>query len=138
MEINMLSARTKFLIVGDIENLQKQLKQILKDLGFLNVDETKDGQVALQKLVANDFDFIISSWHMLSMDGLSILRSIRAIEKLNGVPVLMVATEIKKKHIVEAVQAGADGFLASPFTATVLFEKLDLIVRNHVSSISEN
>ncbi|WP_256207393.1 response regulator [Nitrosomonas marina] len=134
--IDMLSIHTKFLIVDDIANKQIQIKPILKDMGFLNVDEANGGQIALQKLLSDDFDFIISSWYMSAMDGLTVLRKIRAVEKLNKVPVLMVAAEIKKKDILDAVQAGADGILTRPFTATVLSEKLGLIARNHINQVS--
>ncbi|SER22181.1 two-component system, chemotaxis family, response regulator CheY [Nitrosomonas sp. Nm51] len=127
----MLSNHMKFLVVDNIANMHEQIAHILKDLGFWNVEETDNGEIALQKLQAGEFDFIISNWHVSAVDGLTILRNIRAVEKLSDVPVLMVATEIKKKHIVDAVQAGANGFLARPFTATMLFEKLSLIVRNH-------
>ncbi len=126
----MLNNHIRFLIIDDFPGTRGGIKNLLGDLGFLNVDEVDDGVVAMQKLQAGNFDFVISNWQMSTMDGLAILKNIRAKEELKEVPVLMVTARITKKHIVDAVQAGADGFLARPFTAEVLFEKLNLIIGN--------
>ncbi len=132
----MLSDNMKFLVVDDFSDMREHIKNLLKEIGFLNVDEAEDGPVALQKLRAGNFDFIISNWRMPTMDGLTMLRNIRATAELRNIPILMVVAEIKKKHIVDAVQAGANGFLAKPFTAPILFEKLNLIAKNNKSSAS--
>ncbi len=126
----MLNNHTKFLIVDDTMGVQERITNILRNLGFINVDEAEDGPLALQKLQANHFDFVITNWQMPTMDGLTMLRKIRAEEQLKNIPVLMVAAEVKKKHILDAANAGANGFLARPFTAAVLFEKLNLIKKN--------
>ncbi|PTN12585.1 response regulator [Nitrosomonas aestuarii] len=132
----MLSDNMKFLVIDDFSNMREYVKNLLKEIGCLNVDEAEDGLVALQKLRTGKFDFVISSWRMPSMDGLTMLQNIRAIAELRNIPILMVVAEINKKHIVDAVQAGANGFLAKPFTAPILLEKLNLIAKNNKSSAS--
>jgi len=126
----MLNNHMRFLVVDDFPGTHGGIKNLLVDLGFLNVDEVDDGPVAIQKLQAGNFDFVISNWQMPTMDGLTMLQNIRAREELKQIPVLMVTARVTKEHIVDAVQAGVDGFLARPFTAKVLFEKLNLIAKN--------
>jgi len=120
----------KFLVVDDFSTMRRIVRNLLKDLGFSNVDEAEDGAVALQKLKAAPFDFVISDWNMPNMDGLALLQSIRADESLKKLPVLMVTAEGKKENIVAAAQAGASGYVVKPFTAATLDEKLGKIFQN--------
>ncbi len=114
----------KFLVVDDFSTMRRIVRNLLKELGFANVDEAEDGAIALQKLKDGSFDFVISDWNMPNMDGLTLLQSIRADDALKRLPVLMVTAEAKKENIVAAAQAGANGYVVKPFTAATLDEKL--------------
>ena len=95
----------------------------------LNVDEAEDGVVALNKLKAEKFDFVVSDWNMPNMTGIDLLKSIRADGALKSLPVLMVTAEAKKENIIEAAQSGASGYIVKPFTAATLDEKLNKIFK---------
>jgi two-component system chemotaxis response regulator CheY len=117
----------KFLVVDDFSTMRRIGRNLLKELGFTNVDEAEDGVVALQKLKSGTFDFIVSDWNMPNMTGIELLRAVRADAALKHLPVLMVTAEAKKENIVEAAQAGASGYVVKPFTAATLDEKLNKI-----------
>ncbi len=120
----------KFLVVDDFSTMRRIVRNLLKDLGFVNVDEAEDGVIALQKLKTGGFEFVVSDWNMPNMDGLTLLKSIRADADLKTLPVLMVTAEAKKENIVAAAQAGANGYVVKPFTAATLDEKLNKIFQN--------
>lgn len=120
----------KFLVVDDFSTMRRIVRNLLKELGFANVDEAEDGVIALQKLKAGGFEFVVSDWNMPNMDGLTLLKSIRADADLKSLPVLMVTAEAKKENIVAAAQAGANGYVVKPFTAATLDEKLNKIFQN--------
>ncbi len=117
----------RFLVVDDFSTMRRIVRNLLKELGFANVDEAEDGAIALQKLRNMPFDFVISDWNMPNMDGLALLQAIRADAALKALPVLMVTAEAKKENIIAAAQAGASGYVVKPFTAATLDEKLSKI-----------
>jgi two-component system chemotaxis response regulator CheY len=117
----------KFLVVDDFSTMRRIVRNLLKELGFTNVDEAEDGQVALQKLNSLPFDFVVTDWNMPNMDGLTLLQNIRATPSLKHLPVLMITAEAKKENIIAAAQAGASGYIVKPFTAATLSEKLEKI-----------
>ncbi|OGS75799.1 MAG: histidine kinase [Gallionellales bacterium GWA2_55_18] len=121
---------TKFLVVDDFSTMRRIVRNLLKELGFSNVQEAEDGVEALAKLRANEFDFVVSDWNMPNMTGIELLRAIRADDKLKHLPVLMVTAEAKKENIIEAAKAGASGYVVKPFTAATLDEKLKKIFQN--------
>lgn len=123
----MASPNTKFLIVDDFSTMRRIVRNLLKELGYTNVDEAEDGSMALAKLRSEQFDFVISDWNMPIMDGLTMLQQIRADAALSKLPVLMVTAEAKKENIIAAAQAGANGYVVKPFTAATLDEKLGKI-----------
>lgn len=123
----MVQKSIKILVVDDFPTMRRIIKNLLKDLGFENVDEAEDGVMALEKLRNNSFEFVVSDWNMPNMDGLTMLKQIRADEKLAKMPVLMVTAEAKKENIIAAAQAGASGYVVKPFTAATLEEKLNKI-----------
>jgi len=120
----MAGPNTKFLVVDDFSTMRRIVRNLLKELGYSNVDEAEDGQMALSKLRSEPFDFVISDWNMPVMDGLAMLQAIRADAALAKLPVLMVTAEAKKENIIAAAQAGANGYVVKPFTAATLDEKL--------------
>ncbi|MBM7333791.1 MAG: chemotaxis response regulator CheY [Alcanivorax sp.] len=115
------------LVVDDFPTMRRIVRSLLKELGFTNVDEAEDGQEALTKLKGGGFDFVVSDWNMPNLDGLEMLKQIRADESMKSMPVLMVTAEAKKDNIVAAAQAGANGYIVKPFTAVTLEEKLNKI-----------
>lgn len=117
----------KILVVDDFSTMRRIIKNLLRDLGFNNVVEADDGQTALPKLQAGGIDFLVTDWNMPGMTGIDLLRTVRADPKLVKLPVLMVTAEAKREQIVEAAQAGVNGYIIKPFTAATLKEKLEKI-----------
>ena len=115
------------LVVDDFPTMRRIVRSLLKELGFTNVEEAEDGQEALGKLKGGDFEFVVSDWNMPNLDGLEMLKQIRADEAMKALPVLMVTAEAKKENIVAAAQAGANGYIVKPFTTATLEEKLNKI-----------
>ena len=116
--------KTKFLVVDDFSTMRRIIRNLLKELGYTNVDEAEDGAQALSKLKNDKYDFVVSDWNMPNMDGLTMLKHIRSDEVLSSIPVLMVTAEAKRENIIEAAKAGASGYVVKPFTAATLDEKL--------------
>ena len=123
----MANPNTKFLVVDDFSTMRRIVRNLLKELGYTNVDEAEDGAIGLSKLKGGDFEFVVSDWNMPNMDGLTMLQHIRADPELKSLPVLMVTAEAKKENIIAAAQAGANGYVVKPFTAATLDEKLTKI-----------
>lgn len=123
----MADKNIKFLVVDDMSTMRRIVRSILKELGFDNVEEAEDGNDALAKLRSGKFDFVVSDWNMPNLDGLEMLKAIRADDKLKSLPVMLVTAEAKKENIIEAAKAGASGYVVKPFTAAVLEEKLTKI-----------
>ena len=123
----MADPQLRFLVVDDFSTMRRIVRNLLKELGYANVDEAEDGVMALAKLRSESFDFVVSDWNMPNMDGLTMLQNIRADPALAKLPVLMVTAEAKKENIIAAAQAGASGYVVKPFTAATLDEKLNKI-----------
>jgi two-component system, chemotaxis family, chemotaxis protein CheY len=123
-----VNPNTKFLVVDDYLSMRRMVKSVLNDLGYTNVVEADDGSTALPLLRDGAFDFLITDWNMPGMPGLDLLKAVRADERLAKLPVLMVTAEAKREQIVEAVQAGVNGYIIKPFSAEVLKEKLAKIL----------
>ncbi|MBK8164059.1 MAG: chemotaxis response regulator CheY [Gammaproteobacteria bacterium] len=117
----------KFLIVDDFSTMRRIVKNLLHDLGYTNVTEADDGKTALPMLQAGNFDFLITDWNMPGMPGIELLKAVRADARLARLPVLMLTAEAKREQIIEAAQAGVNGYVIKPFTAATLKEKLDKI-----------
>ena len=117
-------SKIKFLVVDDFSTMRRIVRNLLKELGYTNVEEAEDGAIALQKLKSGGaFDFVVTDWNMPNMDGLTLLQSVRADPALKHLPVLMITAEAKKENIIAAAQAGASGYIVKPFTAATLNEK---------------
>ncbi|EEF79555.1 chemotaxis response regulator CheY [Methylophaga thiooxydans] len=117
----------KILIVDDFSTMRRIIKNLLRDLGFNNTLEADDGITALPILEAGGIDFLITDWNMPGMQGIDLLKTVRADEKLATLPVLMVTAETKREQIIEAAQAGVNGYIVKPFTAATLKEKIEKI-----------
>jgi two-component system chemotaxis response regulator CheY len=123
-----VSKDVKFLVVDDFSTMRRIVKNLLHDLGYPNVTEADDGKTALPMLQAGGFDFLISDWNMPGMSGLDLIKAVRSDAKLAKLPVLMLTAEAKREQIIEAAQAGVNGYVIKPFTAETLKEKLDKIL----------
>jgi two-component system chemotaxis response regulator CheY len=123
-----MSTGLKFLVVDDFSTMRRIVRNLLKELGYNDADEAEDGQIALQKLKANKYDFVVCDINMPNMNGFELLVAMRAEEALKAVPVLVVSAEAKKEDIVKAAQSGANGYIVKPFTKATLEEKLNKII----------
>ncbi len=124
----MTPSTMKFLIVDDFSTMRRIVRNLLKEIGYVNAEEAEDGAVALGKLKSGDFDFVVSDLNMPNMNGFELLHSIRTDAALKALPVLLVTAEAKKEDIITAAQAGASGYIVKPFTKATLEEKLNKII----------
>ena len=122
-----MNKNMKILIVDDFSTMRRIIKNLLRDLGFTNTSEADDGTTALPMLEGGKYDFLVTDWNMPGMQGIDLLKAVRANPDLASLPVLMVTAESKKDQIVEAAQAGVNGYVVKPFTALTLKEKIDKI-----------
>ncbi len=123
-----MSKNLRFLVVDDFSTMRRIVKNLLNDLGYANVAEADDGNSALPMLQAGGIDFLVTDWNMPGMPGLDLLKAVRADPKLAKMPVLMLTAEAKREQIIEAAQAGVNGYVIKPFTAITLKEKIDKIL----------
>ena len=117
----------KILVVDDFSTMRRIVKNLLGDLGFKNIEAADDGNTALPKLQSGNFDFLVTDWNMPGMTGIDLLKAVRADPNLASLPVLMVTAESKREQIIEAAQAGVNGYVVKPFTAGTLEEKINKI-----------
>jgi two-component system chemotaxis response regulator CheY len=122
-----LDKNMKILIVDDFSTMRRIIKNLLRDLGFTNTVEADDGTSAIPVLNSGSIDFLVTDWNMPGMTGIDLLRHVRADERLKHLPVLMVTAEAKREQIIEAAQAGVNGYVVKPFTAQALKEKIEKI-----------
>lgn len=117
----------KILIVDDFSTMRRIIKNLLRDLGFNNTYEADDGTTALPMLKGGGYDFLVTDWNMPGMQGIDLLRAVRADPDMSTMPVLLVTAESKKDQIVMAAEAGVNGYIIKPFTAATLEEKIKKI-----------
>ncbi len=117
----------RVLVVDDFSTMRRIIKNLLRDLGFNNTVEADDGSSALALLQEGHFDFVISDWNMPGMEGIELLEKVRADERLSKLPFLLVTAESKREQIVQAAEAGVNGYIVKPFTAATLQEKIEKI-----------
>ena len=124
----MSATDMKILVVDDFSTMRRIVRNLLKEMGYGNVDEAEDGSNALQKLRSEKFDFIVSDINMPNMNGFEMLREVRGDAALKEIPVLLVTAEAKKEDIINAAQCGASGYIVKPFTKATLEEKFAKII----------
>ncbi|MEQ9123095.1 MAG: response regulator [Alphaproteobacteria bacterium] len=112
------------LIVDDYKTMLRIVRNLLKQIGFDNVDEATDGSQALAKLREKDYELIISDWNMEPMTGLQLLKEVRTDERLKATPFIMITAESKPENVVEAKKAGVNNYIVKPFNAETLRAKL--------------
>ncbi len=107
--------------------MRRIVKNLLVEIGFNNIEEADDGKTALPILENGGIDFLVTDWNMPGMAGIDLLRAVRANPALSSLPVLMVTAEAKREQIMEAAEAGVNGYVVKPFTADTLQEKVDKV-----------
>ncbi|HHN64583.1 MAG TPA: chemotaxis protein CheY [Nitrospirae bacterium] len=123
----MFNPDMRILVVDDFSTMRKIVKNVLKQLGYSNIEEAENGAEALKKLRAKKFDFVVSDWNMPNMDGLEMLKTIRSDSELKDLPVLMVTAEAEKDKVIAAIKAGVNNYIVKPFTAETLKQKMEQI-----------
>ena len=116
------------LVVDDYNTMLRILKNLLKQLGFNNVEDAMDGAQALSKLNSAKFDFIISDWNMGPMTGIELLREVRASDNLKHIPFIMVTAESKTEIVIAAKEAGVSNYIVKPFNAETLKGKMASVI----------
>jgi two-component system chemotaxis response regulator CheY len=119
MDLNM-----KVLIVDDFATMRRILRNILKQIGFTDINEADDGSTALKELKKEKYDLILCDWNMPEMPGIDLINAIRADDELKGIPFVMITAEAQKDNIIGAVKAGVNSYIVKPFTAETIGEKL--------------
>ena len=125
----MIDQSMRILVVDDFSTMRRIVRNLLKEIGYVNSDEAEDGERALQKLRSEKFDLVLSDWNMPNMTGIDLLKAIRADDAIKDIPVLMITAEERKENIIDAAEAGASGYIVKPFTANTLDEKLKKIMK---------
>jgi two-component system chemotaxis response regulator CheY len=114
----------RILVVDDFATMRRIIKGVLKQLGFINIVEAEDGNVALEELKKGEFGLIVSDWNMPNMTGLDLLKAVRGDESLKKIPFIMVTAEGQKENVIEAVKAGVNNYIVKPFTPETFGTKL--------------
>ena len=122
-----LDKSMKILVVDDFSTMRRIIRNLLRDLGFDNIQEADDGNTALPMLKRGGFDLLITDWNMPGMTGMELLQQVRADAELASLPILMVTAEAKREQIIAAAQAGVNGYIVKPFNAATLKEKIEKI-----------
>jgi len=116
------------LVVDDYKTMVRIIKNLLKQLGFTNLDDAADGTEALDKLRKQSFGLVISDWNMEPMTGFELLREVRADEKLKATPFIMVTAESKTENVIAAKKAGVNNYIVKPFNAGTLKSKMSTVI----------
>lgn len=124
MSVNL---KMKVLVVDDFSTMRRIVKNLLRQIGFADIEEAEDGVQAYSKLKTGDYGFVVSDWNMPNLDGLGLLKKVREDEELKELPMLMVTAEAEKEKVVTAIQAGVNNYIVKPFTGEVLKDKIDKI-----------
>lgn len=132
-----LNYTQKVLVVDDFSTMRRIVKNLLRQIGFTDIEEAEDGAQAFSKLKTGGFGFVISDWNMPNLDGIGLLKMIRDDDELKEMPILMVTVESEKDKVITAIQAGINNYIVKPFTGEVLKEKIDSIFDNTNIEIKE-
>ena len=118
------------LVVDDYQTMVRIIRNLLKQLGFENVDDASDGSAAISKMRDKKYGLVISDWNMEPMTGLDLLKEVRADSRLKNLPFIMVTAESKTENVVAAKEAGVNNYIVKPFNAATLKTKLSSVLGN--------
>ncbi len=124
----MSDLNMKILVVDDFSTMRRIVKNLLRQIGYANIEEAEDGAQAYSKLKNDGYGFVVSDWNMPNMDGLELIKRVRSDPELKDIPILMVTAEAEKEKVIAAIQAGVNNYIVKPFTGEVLKEKIDKIL----------
>ena len=116
------------LIVDDYKTMLRIIRNLLKQIGFNNVDEATDGKATLEKMQQRKYGLVISDWNMEPMTGLELLKEVRADDKLRPTPFIMITAESKTENVIAAKEAGVNNYIVKPFNAATLKTKLSSVL----------
>jgi len=125
--MQQIDRNMNILVVDDFSTMRRIVKNLLKELGFSKFDEADDGATAWPMVQSGKYDFIVSDWNMPQMTGIDLLRHVRKTPELKDTPFLLITAEAKRSQILEAAEAGVDGYIVKPFTAATLNGKIQKI-----------
>ena len=117
----------RVLVVDDYKTMIRIIRNLLKQLGFVNVDEASDGSAALNMMRSKDYGLVISDWNMEPMTRYELLREVRADDTLSRTPFIMVTAESKTDNVIAAKKAGVNNYIVKPFNAATLKSKIEAI-----------
>lgn len=123
-----VNKQMRILLVDDFKSMVMLTGGMLRQMGFSNIDEAANGRFAIEKMNDNKYDLILSDWNMDEMNGLDLLRAVRANPATQSTPFVMITAEGKVDNIVEAKKAGANNYIIKPFSAVTLKEKLSAVL----------
>lgn len=129
----MFDFKIKVLVVDDFPTMRRIVRNLLKQLGFENIDEAEDGSQALAMLKKGGFGLVVSDWNMPHMEGIDLLRNVRKDASLKDIAFLMVTAEAEKEKVIEAIKSGVDNYIVKPFTAETLKEKIEKIAERRTA-----
>jgi two-component system chemotaxis response regulator CheY len=112
-------------VVDDYKTMVRIIRNLLKQLGFEDVDDAADGTEALAKLKERKYGLVISDWNMVPMTGYDLLKHVRAHEGLQSLPFIMVTAEAKTENVIAAKKAGVNNYIVKPFNAQTLKGKIE-------------
>jgi len=115
------------LVVDDYNTMVRIIRNLLRQLGFQDIDAAPDGSVALAKMRDRKYGLVISDWNMEPMTGYELLKQMRADPKLNTTPFIMVTAESKTENVIAAKQAGVNNYIVKPFNADTLKTKIEAV-----------
>jgi two-component system chemotaxis response regulator CheY len=116
------------LVVDDYATMTRIISNLLRQLGFSNVDATTDGATALRMMEERNYGLVVSDWNMEPVTGLDLVKAMRANDTLNTTPFVMVTAEAKPENVMTAKLAGVDGYIVKPFNAETLKRKLSFVL----------
>lgn len=116
------------LVVDDYNTMIRIIRNLLKQLGFENVDDAADGQGALAKLRVKQYGLVISDWNMEPMTGFELLQNVRSDDKLKTTPFIMITAESKTENVIAAKKAGVNNYIVKPFNAATLKQKMSAVL----------
>jgi two-component system, chemotaxis family, chemotaxis protein CheY len=122
-----LDSTMPVLIVDDYNTMLRIIRNLLKQIGFEDVDEATDGSAALEKMRDKKYGLVISDWNMEPMTGIELLREVRANESLARTPFIMVTAESKTENVIAAKKAGVNNYIVKPFNAATLKAKIEAV-----------
>jgi two-component system, chemotaxis family, chemotaxis protein CheY len=122
-----LDTSMSILVVDDYQTMVRIIRNLLKQLGFEDVDEANDGTQALTKLRDKRYGLVISDWNMQPMTGYELLKHVRSDEELRPTPFIMVTAESKTENVIAAKKAGVNNYIVKPFNAQTLKAKIEAV-----------